>query len=375
MNAHFTSFSRHRFVAWFRRCRMTGAGISAAILTACATSDIESRTQQQCFLSEAGSPVTKVCRVFSLTDWETLGLQARDPVSARVLDGMTRAVRSNEVSANYYPTFVKQPASELPITIVDNQGWTLEAILESTANKASCSYVREADDLLREYGGDDQGTPEDKKQGKRCGNIAIIHSLLRLGVLTQPEAFRGEFLNPEIVGRLDQLHGDEPGMTPDQQQRGYAAFNTADAVLNCNTTWPGRVSEKGSVLRVASLLHRTMQSEDPKYDCSLGIHADEQYGSSGFQHVEHVTGVSVTEDGRYLITTIDGFEQGESADKIPKTPATNTWTVSGAAVTGGTDWIQLQDSTSPDVKRRYSDIAPHWIEMRCCQVVGNSGQQ
>lgn len=374
MNTHVKSHPRPHLTLWVHYHPVIGAAVLAILLTGCAALETASQERAQCFLSEAGSPITKVCRVFSLSDWEALGLKPLDRISSRVLDGVTKAVERNEASANFYPTFVQRHATELPIAIVDKDGWVLEALLKSTANKASCSYVRDADALLREFGGDNQGTPEDKKQGNRCGNIAIIHSLLRLDVLTEAQAFQGQFLNPTIVSRLDQFHGNGEGMTPDQQRRGYASFNTATARIDCSETLSGSVSDKGSLLKVGKRLNRLMQSDNPRYDCSLGMRADESVRVTGFRHVEHVTEVSVSQDGKYTIKTLDGFQQGQAADKIPKKPATNTWTISGAEVEGGLDWIQLQESTSEHTKRRYSDIPPDWIEMRCCKVVRTPGQ-
>lgn len=333
----------------------------------------ETEMPAQCVLNEAEQPVTKICRVFSLSDWEALGLEALDRTSDQVLNAITRSVKGDEASANFYPTFVKGPSKELPLAIFDKDGWMLDALIRSSANKASCSYVRDTEALLKEYGGDNQGTPEDKKQGNRCGNISIIHSLVRLGVLTEAEAFSGEFLNPDMVSRLDQFQGDEPGMTPDQQRRAYGSFNTADREINCQAIVGGNVSDKGRVKQVAVALKSLMESETPKYDCSLGIHADDQPGgAAGFKHVEHVTGVRLSPSGEYLIDTLDGFQQGESATKIPKAPATNTWGVGSGTL--GSDWVQLKDSSSQDNKRRFSEIPPSRIEMRCCQAVDVSGQ-
>ena len=135
----------------------------------------------------------------------------------------------------------------------------------------------------------------------------------------------------------------------------------------------GNVSDKGSVERVARALRSTMESDAPKFDCSIGILADDQpNGASGFKHVEHVTGVSVSTSGEYLIETFDGFQQGASATQIPKTPETNTWGVGSGTL--GSDWVQLKYSSSVDNKRRFSEIPPNRIEMRCCQVVDVSGQ-
>jgi hypothetical protein len=343
------------------------------LIAACSTIPVENDTPAQCFLNETMQPVTKICRVFSLTDWETLGLKAQDPVSNKVLESISRSVEGDEVSANFYPTFVKNPTRDLPLAIVDTEGWTLEALLKSSADKSSCSYVRDAEALFKEYGGDNQVTPEDEKQGNRCGNISIIHSLVRLGVLTEAQAYSGEFLNPDMVSRLDQFHGDDPGMTADQQKRAYEDFSTADREIKCNVTSSGDVTNKGEVERVAMTLSSKMQSEKPKYDCSLAIHADDQPGgASGFKHVEHVTGVRLSPSGEYLIDTLDGFQQGEGGTKIPKTPATNTWGVGSG--TFGSDWVQLKDSSSQDNKRRFSKIPPNWIEMRCCEASTTAGE-
>ena len=374
MSAHAKSYLRPYMTLLEQHHPVIGAAVLAILLTGCATRETASQEQAQCFLSEAGTPVTKVCRVFSLSDWEALELKPLNRASSRVLDGVTKVIERNDASANFYPTFVQRDSMELPIAIVDKDGWALEALLKSTANKAFCSYVRDAEALLREFGGDNQGTPEDKKQGNRCGNISIIHSLLRLGVLREAEAFRGEFLNPTIVKRLDEFHGDGQGMTPDQQRRGYADFNTATARIDCSETLSGSVSDKGSMLKVGERLNRLMQSDNPRYDCSLGMRADGSVRVTGFRHVEHVTEVSVSQDGKYTVKTLDGFQQGQGTDKIPKAPATNTWTISGAEVEGGLDWIQLQESTSAHTKRRYSDIPPDWIEMRCCKVTRAPGQ-
>jgi hypothetical protein len=350
-----------------------GACISLSLLlTACSTFTVEKDTQAQCFVNETVQPVTKVCRVFSWSDWAALELKALDPVSSKVLDSISRSVEGDEVSANFYPTFVKGSSKDLPLTIVDKEGWTLEALLKSSADKSSCSYVRDAEALLKEYGGDNQATPEDEKQGNRCGNISIIHSLVRLGVLTQDQAYSGEFLNPDIVRRIDGFHGNDPGMTADQQKRAYENFSTADREIRCGVIVSGDVTKKGEVEHVATVLRSLMESEKPKYDCSLAIHADEQpNGSSGFRHVEHVRGVTLSPSGEYLIETYDGFLQGESATKIPKTPETNTW---GVGSRPGIDWVQLKDSSSEANKRRYSEVPPNWIGIRCCETSTTSGE-
>ena len=190
---------------------------------------------------------------------------------------------------------------------------------------------------------------------------------MRLGVLSADEAYRGDHLNPDVVTMLDRYHADKPGMTPDQQRRGYGHFSTPRREINCLTTLPASTSRRGAVVVLARALRTTMQSTKPRYDCSLAVHGDRQEdGSAGLKHVEHVTGVRISPEGEYLIDTLDGFHQGTGASDIPKTPAVNTW---GIGSRNGIDWVQLKGSTLESNVRRYSEIPPYWIEMRCCSLV------
>ncbi|MEM8490498.1 MAG: hypothetical protein AAGC91_04335 [Pseudomonadota bacterium] len=323
-----------------------------------------------CFVNERALPPTRTCRVLSSSDWEALGLHAADPQARAVLAALTERIEAVESSRNFYPSFINAIEAELPVLIQDDDGWALEALLESSADKTSCSHVRDMIEWLKESGDGDQAPDEkDKKHGHRCGNISIIHSLVRLGVLSPDEAFRGEHLNPDVVTLLDRFHGNEPGMTPDQQRRGYGHYSTPQRALNCLTTLPGKVSERGAVVRVARALSTTMASTKPRYDCSLAVHADKQEDDSpGYKHVEHVTGVRTSPDGEYLIDTLDGFHQGSGATDIPKTPARNVW---GVGSRNGVDWVQLKNSTLESNRRSYSEIPPYWIEMRCCSLVEN----
>jgi len=359
---------------WFHFARK-GVFISLSLVVGACSSMSPTLTETEvpthCVLSEAVQPVTKTCRVFSLSDWDALGLKALDPVSSKVLDSISRSVEGDEVTANFYPTFVKSPSKDLLLMIVDKNGWMLDALVRSSADKASCSYIRDAEALLKEYGGDEQATPEDEKQGNRCGNISIIHSLVRLGVLSTSQAYSGEFLNPDIVHRIDGFHGDKPGMTPDQQQRAYSDFKSTDRDISCDAKMGGKVSDKGSLEMAARSLQGFMRLDAPKYDCSIALWANKRPdGTFGFRHVEHVTGVRVDPSGEYLIDTLDGLLQGENASKIPKTPATNTWRVGPK----GADWVQLKDSSSDKNKGLYSGMPIHQIEVRCCNVIDTSGQ-
>ncbi len=345
--------------------------LGGVLLGACApaTQDQHDSRQQAaaapCKVSgdaEAGT-LTRLCTVRSLSDWEALGLRAEGAASARVLAALTREVSAAETRANFYPSFIKQGRAALPISIGDADGWQLDALLRSSADKGMCSFARDAGELLEEYGGDGDGNGDgtDPKDGNRCGNIAIIHSLVRLGVLGADQAYRNGFLNPDIVRRIDAFHGESAGMTPDQQKRAYESFNTADREILCTTTMLAKVETDGSVPAVAGSLRTIMESDDPKFDCSLALWGDPaEDGSAGFRHVEHVTGVRQDASGEYLIDTLNSITQGSGADGIPQTPAANSWGC-------GRNWIQLKHSTSPEVKRRYSELPPYQMEVRCCQ--------
>lgn len=362
MNKHLTLLDRTKRLAFI--------GLVSVIAT-CSAISVKDNISEQCFLNEATQPVTKICQVFSLSDWERLGLEAIDRSSDHVLNAITREVISDEVSANFYITFVREPSKELPLAILDNEGWILDALIRSSANKASCSYIRDTEALLKEFGGNNQATPEDERQGKRCGNISIIHSLVRLGVLTQNQAYSGEYLNPEIVRRIDGFHGDEPGMTSDQQRRAYSDFNSTNREIRCNAIMGGKASDKGTFEMAARQLRGFMRLDNPKYDCSIALWANKRpNGSFGFKHVEHVSGVRDDPGGEYLIDTLDGLLQGEGVSKIPKSPATNTWRVGPK----GSDWVQLKDSSSKQNKKLYSGMPIDQIEIRCCNLVDVSGQ-
>lgn len=351
------------------------------LLSACAPfvneqHDIQSNiATPSCIVSsdQGNGQATKLCTVTSSSDWEELSLRAEGRVSTRVLEALTREVHEAETRANFYPTFVKSGHEELPLIIEDGAGWRLDALLRSTADKGMCSFSRDTHQLLEEYGGDvdDTNKKTDPKDGNRCGNIAIIHSLVRLGVLSEDQAYRNGFLNPEIVRRIDQFHGESGGMTPDQQKRAYESFNTADREIGCATTLLANVEKDGRVPSAAGILRTLMESEDPKFDCSLALRGDRlEDGTAGFRHVEHVTGVRLDDSGEYLIDTLDSISQGSGVDGIPDNPASNTWGC-------GRNWIQLKHSTSHNVKRRYSELPPYQMEVRCCQVgsPNDSGNQ
>ena len=208
--------------------------------------------------ARTGEPSTKLCRVTAASDWAALGLRPEPRVRG---DSLGRSERDRTVGgkSELLRHADADPAAAPELRLVDDQGWFVEALLRSTADKTGCAVSWEAARIVRKFAprpeGQGDGEGPDPSDGKRCGNIAIIHSLLRLGVLTEQQAFQGDYLNEALVRGIDAHHDADGGMTADQQRTAYASFNPPNRVIACTTAGlAGQTSEDGqvSVVRLAA---------------------------------------------------------------------------------------------------------------------------
>lgn len=358
------------------------AGLVASMLGACAhhgdgpalsdhVAALSEPPQVRCTYKQMQDPARRlrVCRLQSASEWQALGLVADGDIARSALTALTATASTHEHRLNHWLFFVPVQPDGHADRILDTQGWMLDSVLQTDVSKAGCASVRPVRSLLdrarsrQEPEGDAgaEGEGEDPSDGKRCGNIAVIHSLMRLGVLKAEDAFEGEHLKRSLVERIDRFHDAHGGMTADQQRRAYKDFDTPARRIECTTTGlAGSVDEPAGMLAAAELLSRLMASTEPVFDCSLAVRGDIQAdGTARFRHVEHVKAVRRADNGEYEIDTLDGLNQGNGSAGIPRSPATNTWGI-------GPGWIQFKTSSNAENRRRFSEESFHAYDMRCC---------
>lgn len=200
-------------------------------------------------------------------------------------------------------------------------------------------------------------------RGMQCGNIATIHSALKLDLLTEDEAFDGEHLDQDQVRNLNPYHYSDSGnvgMTPAEIGDAHESFGDDANRVDCSAPITAEIGtpQVGFAMQSAASM---VNFQAKTFDCSLivewGPDAD---GRKRPGHVEHIRGMTKTANGTWDIQTVNGFDQGATDATIPKDPGTNTWEF-------GDNEARMREGKPAD--KAQVDGAPiEKIQVVCCAV-------
>lgn len=271
--------------------------------------------------------------VDSFVEFERLGLEAKDVQGEYVLAMLTE-IFETRVETSTFTLLFREPTSEFAYgQIIDYKGRVLEAIAEcggivpqsnEEPDSGGCTHVfppelEWVESLLH---------PE-RYRGAQCGNIATIHSAVQLGLLSEEDAFTGEYLNQDIVRILNvyhEFHSTKVGMNDDELQDAHKSFANSQTEVMCIVPLKAHIDNKASITGMLQTTDTFINSDYHTFDCSLSVYG--YYGGDDkprIAHIEHITSIQKTSRGTYEITTVDGFNQGKTDAAIPKSPGTNTW--------------------------------------------------
>lgn len=271
-------------------------------------------------------------RVDSVEAFDALGLQAIDNHGRQTLTVLRSAIAQRAETSTFLLGFRRyEPRPPLAI-IHDQDGLSLEAVGEARGGPEEAKKRADREGCVHTLPPSLQWLevflhPE-RYQGQQCGNIATLHSALKLGWLTEAEAFQGEFLNRDRVRALNLFHHSDTasvGMTDKELQDAHRSFTTPNRKIDCSHPLSSNTESRTieGILRMATLL---VNVRHVPMDCSL--HVDGDYNANGkprISHVEQITAMRKLANGNWEIETLDGFNQGKDDASIPKAPGKNTW--------------------------------------------------
>ena len=330
------------------------AGLSLEPTDAVATRYL---AQLRAFVEQASSRARFVLVMESPDSDGWGGSQLYGPDGAR-LSAVLQLDRDETGCAAEYPGPAHQPDAFAPITVVPDE--------TSSPRRGACPQDPErAGEEERAPAREPHGAAPpryDPLQGNRCGSIATLHSALQLDILEPTCSVLGDerFFDPLLVRRLDEFHGAEPGMTPDQIEEAHRFFEPEGKRFDCTyVTWVATDDPAAQVRSQLEILRRIASSTNPAFDCTIGVRGNRNAnGEARFSHAEHVKRVRRNADGHFEIETADGLKQGRSHADVPRNPDTNTWEF-------GPGRGRLKAGSNEETRQMVFDR----IRFQCCRLV------
>lgn len=281
---------------------------------------------------QPGFDDTRRVPITSVADLGRLGLVPSDKEAGSALMLLTEIIASR-IEASTFTLAFRSPAAESgPGAITGPEGFVLESIAECGG------IIREEEDGTEDVGCTHVFPPglegletllhPERYRGMQCGNIATIHSAVKLGLLVEASAYDGDYLNQDHVRALNQYHhfrSDAVGMTSEELQDAHKSYANAQTDVECIYPLRARTNAPsiGGVLGTAASL---VNNQSRVIDCSLEVRGDyDADGKPRISHTEHITSMRQTATGEWEIMTLDGFNQGKTDATIPKAPDSNTW--------------------------------------------------
>lgn len=295
-----------------------------------------------------------------------LRLTGQDDTGIKALDLLSQIINSRMNTSTFTLVFNESFNGWNEGRIFDSKGRILETIAE-------CGDTRIRDDIAESTGdrcthvfppsleGLDAWLHPERYRGKQCGNIAVAHSIFKLGLLDESEVFNNGFLNQTLIQSLNIYHESttpELGMNWQELKDAHRSFSTIHVPVNCIFPLRGEVGtfEIDEMFRTASFY---INSEDPVFDCSLSVFGNKDAdGKYRLGHVEHIKSIETNDEGNYEIATVNGFDQGTTDSTIPKEPGSNTWEF-GQTVGKFIDGSRAN-------KNQFGPVFFEKVEINCC---------
>lgn len=277
---------------------------------------IEESERMLAEVEDAGLDLTAAA-ISSPAELEELKLRGADASDEPFLDIVRRTILAGLDDAAYVLLFDADREGAAPdLRGIDGQ--SLIAIERIDRDVPKCttwvSALSEPDEDLVGYG----GRMETATEGI-CGGIAAMHSFLELGAVNREDVIDGDHFRENPLGRVQ--GSNRKSMTLRRLQR----LHEAAGATTCRM--PGGAgfdtSNRGGLERFNRELSGYVNDPNATWDCTLFVRT-RRHGKDILAHLEHVSSVTMS-GGTASIRTVNGFEQGNQADRVPVNPGENTW--------------------------------------------------
>ena len=162
-------------------------------------------------------------------------------------------------------------------------------------------------------------------QGGKCGHISTIHSLVKLKVLSEKQAFTGGYIREERLREVDASSDNRKGMTITEVEKAHVNAAPPGKKIGCTTIGPLDISNEPNRKTVCSVIDTLMNHTSKTYDCTALFLNVDAHGKKQFGHIEQVKSISKSSAETYELETTDAFDQGKSMTTVPKNSGTNKW--------------------------------------------------
>ncbi|MCB1817080.1 MAG: hypothetical protein H6956_01145 [Chromatiaceae bacterium] len=275
-------------------------------------------------------------RVSKVADLEALELRAANRDAAQWIDRLREGIAARERVSQFFLGFRHYRPEPPLVDVFDREGRAIEIVIEAAGGEREPQQRDEPESCIHALpptlAAIETFLHPERYRGMQCGNIATIHSLVKLGVLTEEQAFNGNYLDRDRVRGLNHAHHFETqnvGMTSREVQDAHKLYATADKPVECSYPLSSRIADP-NVERVLNTAGLVFNSPAETMDCSLEVRGDfDANGRPRIAHIEQITGMRGLGNGHWEIDTVNGFEQGETDATIPKAPGSNTWEFGG----------------------------------------------
>lgn len=198
-----------------------------------------------------------------------------------------------------------------------------------------------------------------------CGPIAIVHSLVKLGILTATEAYSGDKISAAPLRKAKRAQKkSKSGMTSVEVAIGHARVKKGTAKsLKCT------VSEvpSSNAAKLKKLNQKLKAKLDKtNMDCTLMVTSITKKGVVTLSHVEHILKVSTYDaaTGSAIYETQNGFDQGNQKNTVPKDAGKNSW----YSIPGGNPPAGLESGANDKIEKGVPAVVTQ-VGFICCEKV------
>lgn len=259
-------------------------------------------------------------------------------------------------SNNYLMTFVQSEFNPED-ALFTSDGWMLESVYAVTRGDAVCTHnIYQYPEVNLPKGGD-----LNSQISGVCGEIATIHSALKLGLKKKSQVVKGKNLKEDAIKEVAKHKKKyKTGMTMKEIENAHKAVGAKE----CKMTKPIATNNAAALKKFTTDLFALMEEKTNPWDCSLGMESRLANKKLLMSHVEHITKMDFDKlSGSAEVTTMNGLTQGDRKKTVPANPGKNTWYLTpGGFPVGG-----MSDGATDKVYDSISNIVLTSVEYVCCR--------
>lgn len=238
-------------------------------------------------------------------------LSPSNDVAAEWRSAIIETMAAHAHDSRYLLVFGAAPAPEGAVLSRPDGLW-LHSIERTEAEDPTCTSMLQLDPV-------NQGDPLDliNLESGICGHMAVVQSLVKLGVWSPQDTFDGGYIKPSRLDEIRRFQIEDPeGMKTPEIAAAHQALGTGP----CEIVDLVDCGDDEAIARLLQELADHVNDDDPEWDCTLRVaHEDEASA-----HVEHVNGVGVRNGHTYIFTK-NGYFQGNQTTTVPAEPLINVW--------------------------------------------------